>query len=151
MFEAEPRHGKLDAAARRAHDAGLFGRMWVARILVIDDEPLVAMMVQRTLEPVHEVSVEHGAKTALARMARGERWDAIVADLHLPEGDGIWLRQQLTSAHPEMVARLLILTGGAATEAARAFLAQPGIRWLQKPFRGAELLSAVDDLLASPG
>ena len=121
----------------------------MARILVIDDEPLVAMMIERTLQGAHEVTVEHSARAVLERHEKGERWDAVLADLNLPDGDAIGLRDQLARTEPSLPARLLVLTGGATTEEARAFLASPGVRWLQKPFRSAELLAAVEQILAS--
>jgi DNA-binding NtrC family response regulator len=122
--------------------------MWVPRILVIDDEPLVALLVRRTLEDAHEVSVESSARTAIGRIAGGERWDAILADLHLPDRDAEWLRDELGRVDPALPARLLVLTGGATTEKARAFLQDPTVRWLQKPFRAVELLDAVNALLS---
>ncbi len=120
----------------------------MAKVLVIDDEPLVAALVRRTLEDAHEVSVEHSARAALARITAGERWDAIVADLHLPDGDAPWLREQIAQVDAGLAQRMLVLTGGATTDQARAFLEQPSTRWLQKPFRGSELLGAISALLA---
>ena len=121
----------------------------MARVLVVDDEPLVAALIRRTLEPLHEVSVEHSAHGAIARLAGGERWDAVLADLHLSDGDASWLRDRMAESDPALPSRLLVLTGGATTEHARAFLEQPSTRWLQKPFRAAELLAALSALLAA--
>jgi CheY-like chemotaxis protein len=122
----------------------------VSRILVIDDEPLVALMVQRALEGAHEVTVEHSARASVGRFMRGERYDVVVADLHLPDGDAIWVRDELARIDARLPARLLVLTGGASTPAGKAFLGEPGVRWLQKPFRSAELLAHVAQALAIP-
>jgi DNA-binding response OmpR family regulator len=115
---------------------------------VIDDEPLVALMVQRTLEGPHEVGVEHSARASVDRLVRGERWDVIISDLHLPDGDAVWVRNELARLDPRLPERLLVMTGGAGTAAGRAFLREPGVRWLQKPFRSAELLAGVEEVLA---
>jgi|SRR3954466_4939855 DNA-binding response OmpR family regulator len=118
------------------------------RVLVVDDEPLVARMVQRALEGAYHVAVEHTARASVDRFARGERWDVVVADLHLPDGDAIWVRNALARIDSTLPARLLILTGGASTAEGRAFLREPSVRWLQKPFRADELLARVGEVLA---
>jgi CheY-like chemotaxis protein len=120
----------------------------VARILIVDDEPLVALMIQRTLDEAHAVTVQGSARAALQLLAQGERYDAVVTDLHMPDGDGIWLRGELSRLAPALARRMLFLTGGAMTQGAGSFLNQPGVRWLQKPFRAAELLRCIEELLA---
>jgi len=122
----------------------------VPRILVVDDEPLVALMVQRTLQGAHEVSVEHSARACVDRFARGERWDVIVVDLNLPDGDAAWVRDELARIDPRLPGRMVVVTGGAGTAGGQAFLEEPGVRWLQKPFRSAELLAMLDAVLATP-
>jgi DNA-binding response OmpR family regulator len=121
----------------------------VPRILVVDDEPLIARMVQRALEGTHEVGVELSARASVDRFARGERWDVIIVDLHLPDGNAIWVRDELARLDAAFAARLLVVTGGASTPSCKAFLADPSVRWLQKPFRAAELLARVDEVLAT--
>jgi DNA-binding response OmpR family regulator len=132
MFRAGRRHGKLPA---------------VARILVIDDEKMVALMIRRALEDDHLIEVEHSARAAVDRFARGERYDAVVADLHLPDGDAIWIRDELARIDPALPSRILVLTGGASTGEDRAFLEEPGVRWLQKPFRARDLLGRLEEVL----
>jgi CheY-like chemotaxis protein len=148
MFRARQRRGKLRdgrCSPEKAHVSG----DCVPRVLVIDDEPLVALMVRRALEGTHEVGVEHSARACVDRFARGERWDVVIADLHLADGDAIWVRDELARLDPRLPARLLVITGGASTAAGKAFLEEPGVRWLQKPFRSAELLARVDEVLAA--
>jgi two-component system, NtrC family, sensor kinase len=134
MFRARRTHGKLPS---------------VARILVLDDEPMVALVIRRVLEDTHVVEVEHSACAAVDRFARGDRFDALIADLHLADGDAIWVRDQLLLIDPALPSRMLVLTGGASSEAGQAFLREPGVRWLQKPFRPAELLSRLEEVLRS--
>ena len=119
------------------------------RILVVDDEPLVALMVQRTLQGAHEVNVAHSAHACVDRFARSEDWDVIIVDLNLPDGDAAWVRDQLARIDPQLPERMVVVTGGAGTLRGKAFLDEPGVRWLQKPFRTAELMAMVDKVLAT--
>jgi two-component system NtrC family sensor kinase len=120
----------------------------VARILIIDDEPLVALMIRRTLEDAHAVTVASSARGALALFQQGERFDAIVSDLNMPDGGGIWLRGELERLDPALSRRMLFLTGGSMSAGSDAFLRQPGVRWMQKPFRSAELMGRLAELLS---
>lgn len=111
----------------------------VPRILVIDDEPLVALMVKRTLEPAYTVTVLHSGRAAIEKLQQGERFHCIITDLHMADGDGPWLHAELERLDPAQARRMLFLSG-----AHHQFLDQPGVRSLGKPFRAAELIAQVE-------
>ncbi|WP_242337013.1 ATP-binding protein [Anaeromyxobacter sp. SG66] len=119
-----------------------------ARILVVDDEPLVATVLQRTLQPDHEVVVAGAARQALAQLERGERFDAILCDLLMPEMSGMDLHRALVAAGDPHARRMLFLTGGAFTASARVFLDASGADCLEKPFELEALRAAIARLLA---
>ncbi|WP_059439572.1 ATP-binding protein, partial [Anaeromyxobacter sp. PSR-1] len=104
------------------------------RILVVDDEPLVGTVIQRTLQGEHEVTVASSARAALARVAAGERFDLILSDLLMPEMTGMELYRSLRERAPELAGRVVFLTGGAFTPAARTFLEQEPVECVEKPF-----------------
>jgi signal transduction histidine kinase/ActR/RegA family two-component response regulator len=105
-----------------------------SRILVVDDEPLVGTVLQRTLGVEHELVVCESARAALERIERGERFDLIFSDLLMPDLTGMDLHRELTAVAPTLAARMVFLSGGACTDAARAFLDQPGREYIEKPF-----------------
>ncbi len=105
-----------------------------SRILVVDDEPLVGTVLARTLGAEHDIVACNGVREALRRLALGERFDLVFSDLLMPELTGMDLHAELWRAHPDLARRMVFLTGGACTEAAREFLARPGMVWLEKPF-----------------
>ena len=71
----------------------------------------------------------------------------ILTDLHMPDRDGIWLRGELARVDPSAPRRMLFLTGGAGSAEAQEFLDQPGVRWLEKPFRSVDLLARIEEVL----
>jgi PAS domain S-box-containing protein len=111
----------------------------VARVLVIDDEVAVGRSIALLLAPDYDVTPVTRAKDALARLAAGERYDAIVCDVMMPEMTGIDFFEQLTHAAPDQVRRLVFLTGGAFTQQARDFLASAARPQLGKPFTERDL------------
>ncbi len=115
------------------------------RILVIDDEPLVALMIRRTLEPGHEVTVLHSGRAALLLFEQGVRFDAIVTDLQMPDGDGAWLHGELARLDAAQARRMLFLSG-----APHPFLEGSGLRWLLKPFHAKELIGQIEAAATAP-
>jgi PAS domain S-box-containing protein len=105
-----------------------------ARVLVIDDEPLVGTSIRRVLAGEHDVPAVTQGADALRRIASGERYDALLCDLMMPEMTGMDLHAELTRAVPEQAERMGFLTGGTFTKRASNFVERMGERTLAKPF-----------------
>jgi PAS domain S-box-containing protein len=118
------------------------------RILLIDDEAMVARAVKRMLALHHEVEIELQAPRALARLVAGEQFDVVLCDLMMPEMTGMDLYHELQLRVPAAIPRLVFLTGGAFTPAAREFLEQIPNRRLEKPVDSGLLGAAIADILA---
>ena len=117
------------------------------RIMVIDDEPLLATALSRMLTPEHEVDAFASARQALERLHAGEQYSLILCDLMMPEMTGMELYALLRHEAPELAERMVFLTGGAFTETGRAFLATTHLPWLEKPFEPDALRARVRTLL----
>ncbi len=120
------------------------------RILVIDDEPMVARVIARLLSRDHAVTAVHSAHDALALISAGEHFDAIVCDLAMPEMDGSELYQHLVRTAPELAAAMIFVSGGANTPALQRFHDDPPTVLVAKPFDPATLLALVNRVLACP-
>jgi signal transduction histidine kinase/CheY-like chemotaxis protein len=115
------------------------------RILVIDDEHVIAMAIQRSLSKEHDVAYVDTAKEALKRLEMGEQFDVILCDLMMPEMTGMDLYNELMQSNPEQAHRMIFVTGGAFTVRAREFLeAVPNLR-IEKPFNVQQLRSLVNE------
>ncbi len=119
------------------------------RILLIDDEPAIVAALERVLGRDHEVVALTDARQALARIRGGERFDVIVSDLIMPEMTGMELHDELAATHPEQAERMLLLTGGAFTQAAASFLDRVPNPRMAKPFNTQELRSVVAQLVVA--
>jgi DNA-binding NtrC family response regulator len=104
------------------------------RVLVVDDEPGIGSAVRRLLSREHEVIVLTSAREARDRIAKGERFDAIVCDLMMPEMTGMDLHAELVATAPEQAERMILLTGGAYTDRAAEFLRSVPNARVEKPF-----------------
>jgi signal transduction histidine kinase len=130
----EAPHVALDMVARRR-----------GRILVVDDEPMIAKAVQRTLSAEHEVVTIGSADEALKRIGAGERFDVILCDLMMPQMTGMDLHAELCRVAREQAGRMIFLTGGAFTTGARAFLDETPNQRVEKPFDTLHLRALIND------
>lgn len=117
-----------------------------ARILVIDDEPMILRILVRLLEPSLVVGVT-SARDALTRLEAGEQYDAIVCDLVMPGMSGMELYAQLARTRPDLAERCVFLSGGAFTPEARDFIAAAHRPCLDKPISEAKLRAAINDVI----
>jgi signal transduction histidine kinase len=116
-----------------------------ARVLVVDDEPMIATAIRRTLGLEHDVVLTSAAAVALDRIQGGEQFDVILCDLMMPQMTGMDLYGELVRTAPTQAGRMVFLSGGAFTAAARAFLDEVPNQHLEKPFDTRQLLSLVND------
>jgi CheY-like chemotaxis protein/anti-sigma regulatory factor (Ser/Thr protein kinase) len=123
-----------------------------ARVLVLDDEPLVASAIERGLIAEWDVQTLTRAATLAERLARGERYDVVLCDLSLPEEDGLAVHRMLKRLDPGLARRTAFLTGGPVPAAARLYCEGEEIARLEKPFEMLKLRALVARLAArGPG
>ena len=104
------------------------------RILVVDDEPLLAEAIRRMLANEHDVVMSTSARMALTMLTRGEHFDLILSDLMMPDMTGMELYERLRTSLPQLLSRVVLMTGGACTPSAREFLDRVPNPRIHKPF-----------------
>lgn len=114
------------------------------RILVVDDDPLVASTIERVLRPEgYEIDVALGGLAALSR-AQERRPDLVVLDVMMPGIDGLEVCRRLR-ARDTMPILLLTARGGTGDRVTG--LDTGADDYLVKPFAYPELLARVRALL----
>jgi len=119
------------------------------RMLVVDDEQSVLNAMARLIRAEHhEVVSCRKAAEALDRIRGGERFDAILCDMMMPEMTGMDLHAELSKFAPDQARRMVFVTGGAFTQAARTFLASVPNPCVHKPVDPVSLNEAVLKVVA---
>jgi signal transduction histidine kinase len=113
------------------------------RVLVVDDEVSMGLAVRRALVAHHDVTAVTRAEEVLSRIEGGERFDVIFSDVMMPDVSGMELHAQLVRLAPDQARRMVFLTGGAFTPAAREYLDALSNRVVAKPFKTSDLVEAV--------
>ncbi|MHB2019413.1 MAG: response regulator, partial [Candidatus Xenobia bacterium] len=78
------------------------------RMLVVDDDPWVLQICQKTLSDFAHVVMAQSAAEALD-MLDDANFDTVLTDLHMPAIDGLDLVSAVTMLHPDT--RCLMMTG----------------------------------------
>jgi signal transduction histidine kinase/CheY-like chemotaxis protein len=111
------------------------------KVLIVDDQPRFLESLRLALQPPLIVITEPSARAALARLRNGERFDALVCDLMMPELTGMDLAEAVAQEWPAMAPRLVLMTGGAFSERARSFLEASPYPRIEKPFKPEQLIA----------
>ncbi|MEW6755491.1 MAG: response regulator [Candidatus Latescibacterota bacterium] len=123
--------------------------MGQARILVVDDDPVVLASCRRVLEAEgFEVVVAASADQAVEAQSSGT-FDMLLVDVMMPERDGTWLAHRIRSQWPGVP--ICVMTGYATPETRTAAGRAGAATFLAKPFTPDELLEAVRETLRAGG
>lgn len=119
----------------------------MARILIAEDDDSMRHFLARALERAgHEVlAVRHGLD-ALPVLAEG-RFDLLLADIVMPEMDGIELAQRAEAIDTRLA--VIFITGFAAVAVNQRAGSSPTAKVLSKPFHLRELVEEVDKALSA--
>jgi two-component system, cell cycle sensor histidine kinase and response regulator CckA len=121
-----------------------------ARILIIDDEPLLGQTLRFAFQEKHDVEVIASGREAVERLAQDADFDLVLCDLMMPDVSGEHVYRAVSEHSPGLLPRFVFMTGGAFTERAQEFLAQFAGRQLEKPFNIDEIELLLAEL-AAPG
>ncbi|MDP9000605.1 MAG: ATP-binding protein [Myxococcota bacterium] len=109
------------------------------RVLVIDDEPMMARAVQRLLDGEHDVVITSDPISAVEQVLAGERFDAILCDLMMPTMTGMEVHEAIVRIEAEQARRMVFMTGGAFIPRAIRFLETVDNPRIEKPLEYAAL------------
>ncbi|HDJ33104.1 MAG TPA: response regulator [Bacteroidetes bacterium] len=120
----------------------------MAKILVIDDEPYILLMIKKMLEQAgHGVDLASNGKEGL-ELLLARPFDLLITDIVMPEKEGLETIREVRKKYPDL--KIIAISGGGRLdsseylEPARYFGAE---KIIKKPFQKGELLNAVNELL----
>lgn len=113
-----------------------------ARVLVVDDERAVGVILARLLRD-HDVTCVTAAREGLDLLMSDEAFDVVLCDLMMPAMSGMDLYDELARLRPEAAERMVFITGGAFTQAALSFLERVPNERIEKPFAAATVRALV--------
>jgi PAS domain S-box-containing protein len=120
-----------------------------ARVLVIDDDPGVLDVIGQLLEESTDVVMMSSGEAALELLSHDARFDVVLCDWMMPHLSGQRLLDRLQQQWPQLVDRLVVMSGGARP----AEVNDEGrpTAFLAKPFRARVLFATIRDVVEQCG
>lgn len=117
------------------------------RIVIAEDDPAIATMLQKLLAPLYDVSVVHDGNAALAQAAKPPRPDLLMLDVMMPGLDGLSVAAAVRKNAALKGVPIIFLTAkGGATDVIKGI--QSGARhYITKPFKIDDVLTRVKKTL----
>ncbi|MDP2625673.1 MAG: response regulator [Candidatus Rokubacteria bacterium] len=116
-------------------------------MLVVDDEQWIAEILAAMLaEDGHEVDTADEGLLALG-MVQLRPYDLILCDIRMPKLDGPGFYAEIERSRPDLMGRILFVTGNRFSPEVEAFLERTGAPSLQKPFRHEDIQRCTQEML----
>jgi len=121
------------------------------RILAIDDEPSVLMIIQHFFKEKFEVVVKDNAEDGIKLMQAGHIPDIIICDLTMPDIDGLELIKMIRSSGFFSSIPLIMLSATESSEQKIEVLNAGADDFMVKPFNPKELEARINSILRRTG
>jgi two-component system chemotaxis response regulator CheY len=119
----------------------------MATILTVDDTASMRQMISFTLNSVgHEVIQACDGKEAL-KLLEGKKVDLVIADINMPNMDGITLVKSLREQADYKFIPILVLTTESQESKRQQGKVAGATGWIVKPFNPEQLLNVVKKVL----
>jgi len=117
------------------------------RILVVDDSPVLRVMLQEMLRSLgHEVIAEASSAAEALQAFSEHKPDLVTLDISLPDKDGLTVLKELRRIDPGV--KVLIVTGNDQKGLEADAMALKALGVLHKPFDASELAAMFEKLAA---
>lgn len=113
-------------------------------VLLIDDQPVMGILLKSKLENDFTVDIKHNGKEALAWIMEGNIPDAVVLDLNMPEMNGIEFIKEVRKFNYFDKVPLIVLSGEEAVNSRIEAFQVGADDFLIKPFNPTELTIRVN-------
>ncbi len=119
----------------------------MAHILVVDDSNTMRQMVSFTLTSVKHTVAEAENGVQALKLVQREKFDLVIADVNMPEMDGIDLVKALRALPAFKFTPILMLTTESQVEKKQKGKAAGATGWIVKPFNPEALLNVLSKVL----
>ena len=117
------------------------------KVLIVEDDIMIQMIITRAIEEQFSVIALSSGIDALSFLQDGNLPDIIIADLNIPEMDGMELIEQLKTSGFFHEIPVLVLSGDESSETRIKCLNAGADDYIVKPFNPRELEARIRAIL----
>ena len=119
-------------------------------MLIIEYEPSVQAFLRMALERDGFRTVMAASGTEGLKLLEQQDFRGVISDMRTPGGvNGGDVHTWLASNRPQLVAKMLFITGDIVNDETTEILQRTGVPCIEKPFRVQELLDAVKQVIGN--
>jgi CheY-like chemotaxis protein len=115
------------------------------RILIVDDDQSLRKLMHETLEAIGYMAVSASDGVDAIKLVKTEQIDLVIADISMPEMDGLQLLQQVKEYNPKIP--VLLITGVNMNNIKDRVYQYGADAFLDKPFRISKIEEMLERLL----
>jgi two-component system cell cycle response regulator CpdR len=120
----------------------------VKKILIIDDEPTILLMMKKMIERAgYEVDLASNGEDGLI-LLKQHKFDLVITDIIMPEKEGLEIIAELKRDYPDI--KIIAISGGGRLSP-EGYLVSANLlgadRVFKKPFEKNDLIEAIHNLL----
>jgi FixJ family two-component response regulator len=115
-------------------------------VFVVDDDPSVRESVKRLIGSIGLRVETFGSTREFLASPRPQAPSCLVLDVRLPDVSGLEFQRELADAHAQIP--IIFITGHADIPMSVRAMKAGAVEFLTKPFRGQELLDAIQEAIA---
>jgi len=117
-----------------------------AKVLIVDDDEVVRLAYQRSLQTAHcDVQAVANGEDAVRAVER-QAFDVLLLDLRMPGMDGLAVLKAVKETSPK--SEVIVITGYPSVESAKQAVQLGAYDYLAKPVGPAEVINATTEAIA---
>ena len=117
----------------------------MAKILVIDDDPLVSDSLGQVIEKMGHGAVRAASVAAALQAVRSQAFDIVFCDVRMPDGSGLDILPEIRAASP--APEVIIITGFGDPDGAELAIKKGAWDYVEKPLAVKDVTLAVERAL----
>lgn len=117
------------------------------KALLLDDEPMVLELLNETLKGSGFETEEASSGAEAIDKLKGKDYDIIISDIKMPGLDGKGFYRQVREIRPEILKKIIFISGDSVNPETQRFLEETGNHALKKPFTIDELNEIISKLI----
>lgn len=116
------------------------------RILIVDDEPKVVGLLEAVLRAEGYRTFPATTAQEAVEVSARTRFDLVLLDLLLPDGNGLEVLRVLKEMNPEV--QVIVMTAFGSSDTVRTAMEMGAFEYFTKPFDCREFCDAIEGALA---
>ena len=113
------------------------------KCLIVEDDDALRAFLTTCVENMGHAVTERGDRQSALTAARTGKYDLLICDYHLPDGEALPVIEYFSATQPN--SRVILLTGTGIFPRGEVSILAPGIDWtLRKPLEMQDLCAIVE-------